>query len=82
VGIENIICSDCGNFTYKDRRVDEEKGKTTPEKYGFCEAYQTKTSADTFYGLCPSAVRIPVEVYTPKLVKKLARKRTTKPSRK
>jgi hypothetical protein len=43
---------------------------------------QTKTSADTFYGLCPSAVRIPVEVYTPKLVKKLARKRTTKPSRK
>ena len=76
---ENIFCADCENFTVKDRRIE---GKTTPEKYGFCEAYQTKTSADTFYGLCPSAVRIPVEVRTPKLVKKLAPKRTTKPSRK
>lgn len=80
--IENIICSECSHFTYKDRRVDEEKGKTTPEKYGFCNSYKTKTSADTFYGMCPSAVRLPVEVYTPQLVKKIARKRTTRSSRK
>tara|TARA_R100001530_G_scaffold2464_1_gene4054 strand:- start:237 stop:479 length:243 start_codon:yes stop_codon:yes gene_type:complete len=76
---ENIICSDCENFTYKDRRVD---GKATEERYGFCKAYENKTSADTFYGMCPAAIRLPVEVVKPKLVKKLAPKRTTKPSRK
>ena len=76
---ENIICSDCENFTYKDRRIE---GKATPEQYGFCEAYKSKTSANKFYGLCPQAVRVQVEVVKPSLVKKLAPKRTTKTSRK
>ena len=76
---ENIICSDCENFTYKDRRIE---GKATPEQYGFCEAYKSKTSANKFYGLCPQAVRVQVEVVKPSLVKKLAPKRITKTSRK
>ena len=76
---ENIICSDCENFTYKDRRIE---GKATPERYGFCEAYESPTSANKFYGLCPQAVRVQVEVVKPSLVKKLAPKRITKTSRK
>jgi len=76
---ENIYCADCENFTVKDRRIE---GKTTPSSYGFCSHYETQTSATTFYGVCPVAKRITVEVSKPKLVKKLAPKRTTKPSRK
>tara|TARA_R100000687_G_C6435065_1_gene157693 strand:+ start:1065 stop:1307 length:243 start_codon:yes stop_codon:yes gene_type:complete len=76
---ENIICSDCDNFTYKDRRVE---GKATLDRYGFCDHYNVKTSANTFYGMCPGAVRIPMEVKKPQLVKKLAQKRITKSSRK
>ena len=76
---ENIYCSDCENFTVKDRRIE---GKATEERYGFCKAYKTPTSANTFYGVCPSAKRIPVEVAKPTLVKKIAPKRTTRTSRK
>jgi len=76
---ENIICSDCENFAVKDRRIE---GKTTPEQYGFCSHYGTQTSANQFYAVCPVAKRIKVEVTKPTLVKKLARKRTTKSSRK
>ena len=76
---ENIICSDCENFAVKDRRIE---GKATSGSYGFCTHYGTQTSADTFYAVCPSAKRIKLEVPKPKLVKKLAQKRTTKSSRK
>jgi len=76
---ENIYCSDCENFTVKDRRIE---GKATPDSYGFCTHYNTQTSATTFYGVCPSAKRIPVEVAKPTLVKKIAPKRTTRTSRK
>ena len=76
---ENIFCADCENFTVKDRRIE---GKTTPDRFGFCTHYGPPTSAATFYGVCPVAKRIPVEVVKQKLVKKLAPKRPTKPSRK
>ena len=76
---ENIKCSDCGEFAYRERTVGS---KSTPEQYGYCEYYERQTSADTFYSWCPGASRIKITTQKPKMVKKTALKKTTKSSRK
>ena len=76
---ENIICSGCGQFEYRERTL---KNKSTPEPYGYCKHYDRQTSADTFYAVCPGASPIPIVLEKPKIVKKTALKKTTKSSRK
>jgi hypothetical protein len=76
---ENIKCSDCGQFTHRERTVGS---KSTPEQYGYCTYYDRQTSAETFYSVCPGASRIKVVAEKPKIVKKTALKKTTKSSRK
>ena len=76
---ENIKCSDCGQFTHRERTVGS---KSTPEQYGYCTYYDRQTSAETFYTICPGGSRIIVVVEKPNIVKLTAPKRTTKSSRK
>jgi hypothetical protein len=76
---ENIKCSDCGQFTTRERTLGK---KSTPEQYGYCRYYDRQTSAETFYSLCPGGSRIIVVVEKPNIVKPAAPKRTTKSSRK
>ena len=71
---ENIVCSNCDNFTYKSRQL---KGKTTPERVGHCTYYDRQESAATVYGFCVGASPIPIKLVKPHLVKKVAPKRTT-----
>jgi hypothetical protein len=76
---ENIICSGCGQFEYRERTL---KNKSTPEPYGYCKHYDRQTSADTFYAVCPGASPIALVIAKPKIVKKVALKETTQSSRK
>ena len=64
---ENIYCSDCENFTVKDRRIE---GKATIEQFGYCTHYEKQTSADSFYAVCPDASPISMEIEKPIIVKK------------
>jgi len=76
---ENIKCSDCGQFTQRERTVGS---KSTPELYGYCTYYDRQTSADTFYSFCPGGSRIIVVAEKPSIVKPTALKKITKTSRK